>query len=389
MKQKIPRNVFLLGLVSFFNDIASEMIYPIIPIFLTSVLHAPVSVVGMIEGIAEFTASIGKFIFGVISDYFGRRKPFVLLGYTVSAVSKILIGLATSWPLVLFARFFDRTGKGLRTAARDSLLLANTNPQNKGFIFGFHRAFDSLGAVIGPVIALILLYFLKDNIRLVFLLAFIPAILAVLLLFVFVKEKKRDPQEQRRFVPLSWGKIDTRLKIFLFASFIFAIGNSSDTFILLRAKGLGFTTTMVVLVYVFYNLSQTIFATPAGSLSDRIGAKNVFMAGLAVFSLVYFVIAIIKDPVWLWLIFPLYGIYIAATDGVSKAYISQFINEKESATFFGLHQTLLAIGAFLASFIGGILWTNISPNATFYYGSLMAASAFVIFLLFHPKKAEN
>ena len=165
MQKKIPRNVFILGLVSFFNDFASEMIYPIIPLFLTSVLHTSIPVIGLIEGIAEALASISKYVFGAISDYFQKRKVFVVWGYSLGAISKLLIGLAYTWPLVLFARIIDRLGKGLRTASRDSILLENTTPQDKGYIFGFHRAFDSLGAVVGPLVALLTIYFLKNNIN--------------------------------------------------------------------------------------------------------------------------------------------------------------------------------------------------------------------------------
>jgi len=382
MKPKIPRNVLLLGLVSFFNDIASEMIYPIVPIFLTSVLGAPVAVVGFIEGIAEATASLSKFIFGYISDYTQKRKLFVVLGYCFGAVSKPLMGLAGAWPIVLFARFIDRTGKGLRTAARDSLLLDNATPRNKGFIFGFHRSFDSLGAVAGPLLALVLLYLLKENIRLVFFLAFIPGVIAVILLILFVREKKRVTTQKPQWVKLSWKILSPRLQLFLIISFIFAAGNSADSFLILRGKQLGLTTTLTVLTYVLYNIVQTVFATPAGQLADRIGAKKVFTGGLIVFAFVYFAFGLISNPNWLWILFPIYGIYIAATDGVSKAYISEFIVEKESGTFFGLHQMLLAIGGFLASFIGGILWNVISPSATFWYGSIMAIFALLLFI-FH------
>jgi MFS family permease len=377
----VPRNVWLLGLVSFFNDVASEMIYPIVPLFLTSVLGTPVAIVGLIEGIAEATASISKFIFGYISDYFQKRKIFVIVGYSFGALSKALIGLATNWPLVLFARFIDRTGKGVRTAARDSLLLENATAENKGFIFGFHRAFDSLGAVIGPLVALLLLYLFKDNIRLVFLLAFIPGALAVLLLIIFVKEKKKAADQKPTWVRLSWRSLSPRLRLFLIISFVFALGNSSDSFLILRGKQLGLSTTLTVLTYVLYNTVQTLFATPLGQLADRIGAKKVFAAGLLVFALVYGAFGLITNPVWLWLLFPIYGLYIAATDGVSKAYISEFITKNESGTFFGLHQTLLAIGGFCASFFGGILWSVISPRATFWYGSSMAFVAFILFWL--------
>ncbi len=386
---KIPRNVFLLGLVSFFNDVASEMIYPIVPIFLTAVLGTPVAIVGLIEGFAEFTASISKFLFGYISDYFQKRKPFVALGYSFGAISKVLIGLATTWPLVLFARFIDRTGKGLRTAARDSLLLENTTPTNKGFIFGFHRAFDSLGAVFGPLIALVLLDIFKDNMRQVFYIASIPATIGVLLLLWLVKEKKKDEKiYPRKFVKLSWKAISPKLRLFLIVNFLFAIGNSSDAFLLLQAKNLDMTTTLVVLVYVLYNVSQTIFATPAGQLADKIGSRKVFTGGMLVFAVVYLLFGLVTNPVWLWILFPIYGIYIAATDGVSKAYIANFVTKEESGTFFGLQQTLIAIAGFLASVVGGLLWSKIGPHATFWYGSLMATVAF-LYLLSVEKRIQT
>lgn len=378
--KKIPKQVFILGLVSFFNDLASEMIYPIVPIFLTTVLHTAIPIVGLIEGIAEATASITKYFFGAVSDYFQKRKPFVIAGYSFAAISKILIGLALTWPLVLFARFIDRLGKGVRTAARDSLLLENTSTTNRGFIFGFHRSFDSLGAVFGPLLGLLLLYFLKENIRLTFFIAFIPSIVAVLLLILFVKEKVKKPgvEIKKQFVKLNWGALDRRLKIFLIVSFLFALGNSSDAFLLLQAKNLGLTITLTVLAYVLYNVSQTIFATPAGSLSDKIGAQRVFQLGLIVFSLVYFFFGVIRSPFWIWFLFPIYGVYIAATDGVSKAYVSEFIKKEESGSYFGAYYTLISIAGFFASFIGGILWIKINPGATFLYGSAMSLAAFLL-----------
>jgi MFS family permease len=384
-KKKIPRNVFILGLVSFFNDFASEMIYPIIPIFLTSVLHTSVPVIGIIEGIAEALASISKYIFGTISDYFQKRKIFVVGGYSLGAISKILIGFAYSWPLVLFARVIDRLGKGLRTAPRDSILLEDSNSENKGYIFGFHRAFDSLGAVFGPLAALLTLYLLKENIRLTFFIAFIPAAIAIALLIIFLKEKKKSVYKQKqKFVSLSWKKLNPQLKNFLAVSFIFSLGNSSDTFLLLQAKNLGLTTTLVVLMYVLYNVSQTVFATPAGSLADKLGPKKIYMGGLFVFSIVYFFFGMMKNPLWLWILFPIYGIYIAATDGVSKSYIAEFITPEESGTYFGAYYTLTAIGSFFASFIGGILWSVIHPSLTFYYGSMLSFLALLIFLFITP-----
>lgn len=384
--KKIPRTVFVLGLVSFFNDLASEMIYPIVPIFLTTVLHTSIPIVGFIEGLAEAVASITKYLFGTYSDYLKKRKIFVTLGYSFGAVSKILIGLAYGWPFVLFARFVDRIGKGLRTAPRDSLLLENATPENKGFIFGFHRAFDSLGAVFGPLVALILMYVLNENLRLTFFIAAIPGVIAILLLIFLVKEKKTINQKAKhKLVKIDWKLLQPKLKVFLLISFIFALGNSSDTFLLLNAKNLGLSTTLVVFVYVLYNVSQSVFATPAGYLSDKLGAKKIFAGGLVVFAVVYLLFGLVKNPVWLWFLFPIYGVYIAATDGVSKAYISEFISKEESGTFFGAYYSLNAIGTFLASLIGGILWSRINPSATFIYGGLMAFLAFIILFVSRKK----
>ena len=392
---KVPKNVIVLGLVSFFNDIASEMVYPIVPIFLSSVLKVSTPIIGIIEGIAEATASIGKFIFGYLSDKIGSRKPFVSSGYGLSSISKIFLGLAQTWPLVLFARFIDRLGKGIRTGARDSLLLQNTTKKNKGFIFGYHRAFDSAGAVLGPIIGLILIYFFKENLRFVFYFAAIPGLIGVLLLIFFVKEKTRSPvystaspqRGPRRLSQNGSPRFDNnfsliwknkKLSLFFIASIIFSLGNSSDAFLILRAKNLGMTTLLTVLTYIVYNLSQTLLAAPIGKLADKIGAKKVFEGGLLVFTLVYFFFGFIKDPIFIWLLFPIYGVYIAATDGVSKAYVAEFITERESGSYFGLYQSAISISAFFASWMAGILWYKISPAATFYFGSIMAVSAFLI-----------
>lgn len=401
--KKIPRNVLFLGIVSFFNDVASEMIYPIVPIFLTSVLHASVPVVGLIEGIAEATASVSKWLFGSLSDYFQKRKPFVVTGYGFSAVSKLLLGLANLWPLVLLARFIDRIGKGIRTAPRDSLLLQNATKENRGFIFGFHRALDSLGAVVGPLLALLFLNYYQENIRSVFFVAFVPAVIGVFLLFL-VKEKTYNNSSEshgslrlaaarsgqavgltmtntHERATLHWSTLPKQLKLFLVVSVLFALGNSSDAFLILRAKQLGLTLTLTILAYVLYNVFQTALATHAGKLADTIGPKIVYAIGLLVFAIVYACFAGIHNASFVWILFPIYGIYIAFTDGVSKAYISQFTTHGQSGSYFGMYLTVTAVGNFCASLVGGLLWSAVGPGATFLYGSILALLAFVIFIL--------
>lgn len=382
MFRKIPKNVVILGFVSLFNDIASEMIYPLIPLFLSVVLGAPASVIGLIEGIAEATASIMRFVSGYISDRAQKRKIFVTLGYSFSAISKPLIGLAISWHFVLFARFLDRFGKGVRTAARDSLLLQSTEAKNKGLIFGFHRAMDSAGAVLGPLIAALIIFLYKDNIaqvRNVFFIAFIPAVLGILLLIFIVKERKQIITKEKIKIKLKWRGLNPGFQLFFIITMIFSLGNSSDVFLILRAKNLGFTLLLTILVYALYNLSYSVFSTPGGAIADKIGARKVFAAGLGVFALVYFAFGILHNPFWLWLLFPIYGIYIAFTDGVSRAYIGEFVEQKESGTYFGLYQMGMALCGFFASLIGGILWSAFGAQWTFFYGAGMAVLALVVF----------
>jgi len=275
MKNKfgISKNVFVLGLVSFFNDVASEMIYPLVPIFLTSVLGAPVAIVGLIEGIAESTASVLKIVSGWLSDKWQKRKPFVVAGYSFSAISKILLSLAFSWPFVLIARFIDRFGKGTRTSARDALITESSENLVRGRAFGFHRALDTLGAVVGPIIALLAIHFLDNNFRLIFFLAFIPACIGILLLLFFVKERKKEANLSPA-LNLSWRNLDPSFKIFLLISFVFALGNSSDAFLILRAQNLGLSIILVVALYVLFNFTYAIFSMPAGIISDKVGPKK-------------------------------------------------------------------------------------------------------------------
>ena len=386
MKNKfgIPKNVFVLGLVSFFNDVASEMIYPLVPIFLTSVLGAPVAVFGLIEGIAESTASILKVVSGWLSDKFQKRKLFIVAGYSFSAISKIILSLAYSWPLVLFARFIDRFGKGTRTSARDALISESSENSARGRSFGFHRALDTFGAVVGPLIALLAIHFLDNQFRLIFFLAFIPACISVLLLIVFVKEKRKE-KNLSSILNFNWRNFDPSFKIFLLVSFIFALGNSSDAFLILRAQNLGLSVTLVVLAYILFNLTYAIFSMPAGIISDKIGPKKVLLAGFFLFSAVYLFFGLAPSSLFLWFLFPIYGIYMALTEGVGKAYISNLVPQEKTGMAFGVYQTTIGLCTFFASLVAGLLWTYIGVSVPFIFGSIMALISALLFIVLGKK----
>jgi len=382
MKNKlgISKNVFVLGLVSFFNDVASEMVYPVVPIFLTSVLKAPVSAVGLIEGIAESTASLLNTFSGWFSDKIKKRKIFITSGYSLSTFSKLIIGFSKTWPLVLIGRFIDRFGKGIRTSARDALIAENSDEINRGKAFGFHRALDTLGAVIGPLAAIFLIQLFGDNLRPIFYIAFIPGLIAVFLLIFLVKEKSAKI-EKKSLPKFTLKNLNPSFKIFLICSIIFALGNSSDTFLILRAKNLGLTTTLAILAYALFNLFYAIFSTPAGILSDKVGPKKLLIIGFFLFSIIYFLFGINQSKFFIWLLFILYGFYMALTDGVSKAYVSLIGDQEKMATSLGIYQTATGICTFFASLIAGILWTNLGASAPFIFGSLMALIAAILFII--------
>ncbi len=375
----IPKNVMALGWVSFFNDLASEMVYPIVPIFLTVFLGAPVAIVGVIEGVAESTASILKVFSGWLSDRFQKRKPFAVLGYSLSTFSKVILGLSYIWPFVLVARFIDRFGKGIRTSARDSLITESCSKNIRGKSFGFHRALDTLGAVFGPLAAILFLAIFNNNIRLIFYIAFIPGIIGIILLIIFVHEKKKKALSFSD-LKLKWRDVNPSFKIFLFVSIIFSIGNSSDAFLILRAQNLGLTIKVTIFAYVLFNIFYAIFSIPAGIVVDRIGAKTVLVVGFILFGLVYFFLGLINKSLFIWLLFPVYGIYMALTEGVGKAYISLLVPQKKSGTAFGIYQTSIGICSFFSSLIAGVMWNYINIRVPFYFGSVTALISALLFI---------
>ncbi len=383
-RKTLPRNVVLLGAVSLFTDISSEMLYPLIPIFLTTVLGAPVAALGLIEGLAEGTANLLKMISGWWSDRVGRRRPFVIGGYGLSAFSKPLLALATGWPFVLAMRLADRTGKGLRTSSRDALIADSTPPELRGRAFGLHRAMDSLGAVIGPLIALFFMSRLGESAhayRTVFLWAFIPAALGVFLLFAIREQPFRA---RYRRPALGWSVFNREFKLFVIVNVVFAIGNSSDVFLILRAKelfsGTGHAVATVVLAYVLYNLTYALGSYPAGHVADRIGPRRVFAAGLLLFAIVYVGFALNRSPHMVWVLFAVYGFYTALTDGVGKAYASTLIREEFRATGMGVFQMASGMAGILASSAAGLLWQRFGAPAAFLYGATTAVAAVVLLI---------
>ncbi|MEI6519631.1 MAG: MFS transporter [bacterium] len=365
----LTSNVIRLGLVSFFADVSSEMLYPLIPIFLTAVLGAPVAIVGIIEGAAEATASLLRTVSGRLSDISGRRRPFVIAGYTLSAIAKPLLALATGWPLVLVARVTDRFGKGIRTSPRDALLADSISEQYRGRAFGWHRAMDTAGAVIGPLLAIWLIALTHEKLRLVFLLAFIPAIIGAGLV-LFVREKRQ--QAPAIAPPLKIQTLPPAFRGYLFAWGVFAIANSSDVFLILRAKSLGFSTMLVIVLYALYNLIYAIASPYLGHLSDIIGRRRVLVGGLLVFALVYVGFAIVPHSGWLWLLFGIYGLYTAATDGVGKAFAVDLVPSNIRASAIGVLGTTTGIATLIASSVAGLLWYSVGPWAAFGYGALGA-----------------
>ena len=356
--------------MSFFADVSSEMLYPITPIFLASVLHAPVEAIGVIEGAAEAAASLMRSVFGRISDRTGRRRPFVFAGYTIAALAKPVIALAQTWPLVLVARVADRFGKGMRTPARDAMLADLTPAETRGRAFGWHRAMDSAGAVIGPLVALALIAWTHGNLRLVIMLTAIPGLMGAALVLTV--------REVRGAVTAGGpAAADSRPRVTLPKPFLaylaawapFALANSSDVFLILRANNLGYSTTLTVLLYTVYNLVYSLTSPLFGGLADKLGPRRVLVGGLGVFALVYAGFALVRHPWELWPLFAIYGLYIAATDGVGKAYAVGLVPADARATSVGLLGSVTGVATLVASSVAGVLWATVGPWAAFAFGA--------------------
>ncbi len=376
------RNIFFSGVVSFFMDFSSEMVYPLVPLFLSSVLGVQKSVIGLIEGIAESTASLLKVFSGWLSDRLGHRKWLMAAGYGISTLSRPLIATAPNWGQVLASRFIDRFGKGIRNAPRDALIAESCEAPNLGRSFGFQRGMDTMGAVVGPAVAFGLLAYYHGQYRLVFWLSMIPGILAVLTIIFFIRETRACPIDQLEKPKLGWSSFDRFYKFFILVVILFSIGNSSDVFLILRAENVGISVTIIPLVYLVFNAVYSLGALPAGILSDRVGPKLIIFLAFLIFGFIYLGFARASQPVHIWLLFISYGIFMAMTEGVQKAFLATLVPSEFKATGFGLYNTLVGLAVLPASLIGGILWDRLGPQATFLYGSVTAWLAALLFLFF-------
>ena len=386
----ITRTVWVLSLISLFTDTASEMLYPIMPIYLKTIGFSIV-LIGILEGLAEAIAGLSKGYFGKLSDTSGKRVPFVQFGYALSAISKPMMALFI-YPLwIFFARTIDRFGKGIRTGARDAMLSDEATPQTKGKVFGFHRSMDTLGAVLGPSLALLYLYFNPNEYKTLFFIAFLPGILAVFASFLLKKkEKNKTTNNHKTTVSFFsflhyWKENPSAYKKLVAGLLVFTLFNSSDVFLLLKAKEAGLNDSSVIGVYIFYNLIYALFGFPIGILADKIGLKKIFVIGLVLFSVVYFGMALNTSIYVFFFLFFLYGIYAAATEGISKAWISNIAEKKDTATAIGNFTAFQSICTMLASSMTGLIWYQFGATIAFTLTAIITLFVAIYFMTNIPK----
>jgi len=385
--KNISRAVWILSIVSLLTDTASEMLYPVMPIYLKSIGFSIV-LIGILEGFAEATAGLSKGYFGKLSDLSGRRVPFVQIGYALSAVSKPIMAFFVFPLWIFFVRTLDRLGKGIRTGARDAILSGEATPETKGKVFGFHRSLDTLGAVIGPSLALLYLYYNPEDYKTLFFIAFVPGLLAVFASF-YLKDKNKSKITNKvktsffSFLKY-WKESLPEYRKLVIGLLVFTVFNSSDVFLLLKAKQAGLDDTAIIGVYIFYNLIYALFAFPIGILADHIGLKSVFIMGLGLFSMVYFGISFNTNFYIFFGLFFLYGVYAAATEGIAKAWISNISDKKDTATAIGTYTGLQSICTMLASSMAGLIWYQFGAGVTFIVTAMGSIFVVIYFLTLSP-----
>ncbi len=380
-KSKIKRSVWILGFISLFTDFASEMLYPITPIFLTTVLGSSMTVVGLIEGFAEVTSGLLKGIFGTLSDKIGKRSLFVKIGYTLSGIVKPVPGIFPNLFVVIFSRISDRIGKGIRTAPRDALL-SSYSENNSGAIFGFHRAMDTIGAVLGPLAAILILGICPGNYTMIFLLAAVPS-LAAIIFALNTKDnfKIKTVTKEKNFLLNFWKQSTKEYKILLILITIFSLVNSSDVFLILRSKNITNSDIASILGYIFYNLIYALSSYPIGIISDKVGKKKIFVLGLFIFSLVYFLFAVNNNPVIIWICFALYGLYASFTEGIAKAWISDITDNRFIGSAIGLYTTCTSLAVLIGSILAGVLWDQFGSSVPFIVSSVISLVVAVILFI--------
>jgi MFS family permease len=389
----ITRPIWILSLVSLFTDVASEMLYPVMPVYLKSIGFSIV-LIGILEGFAEAMAGISKGYFGQMSDRSGMRVPFIRFGYGLSAFAKPLLALLTYPWWIFIVRTIERLGKGVRTSARDAFLSDQTIPEYKGRVFGFHRAMDTIGAAIGPVIALVFLMFFPGKYKLLFLLSFLPGIIALSLTFI-LREKKiaiQKPKSTFHFFSFVgyWKKSNTSYKLLIIGLLFFALFNSSDTLILLSIKEVkGYTDSQMIGFYIFYNLIYALFSYPIGRIADKIGLYKMLLFGIFLFSLIYIGFGFAQSIILLGILFLGYGVYASATEGISKALITNLCKSSDTATAIGFYNSFLSLCTLIASSIAGIIWFTFSAKTMFVISGIGAFVAFVYLLFLLVNKVNS
>ena len=376
----LPGNIIALGAVSFLTDASSEMIYPILPLFLTVTLGAGPALIGIIEGIAESTASLLKFFSGYFSDRVRKRRPIILSGYSLSTLARPLIALAGAWWQVLVIRFSDRVGKGIRSSPRDALIADSVDAANYGKAYGFHRSMDHAGAVAGPILATLILAFVTSDYRSLFLLAAIPGILSLLVILFFVKETRIDRKGSSQPLTFSLKNFDSGFKMLLASVIVFTLGNSSDAFLLLRAKEAGVPAHLIPAIWAVLHIVKTLSSTPGGVMSDRVGRKRIIIAGWLVYGLVYLGFAYASSHLHIWILFIIYGIYFGMTEGVEKAFVADLVPQHLRGTAFGLYNFAIGISALPASLLFGVIWQKAGMEYAFMTGAGIAMVASVMLL---------
>ncbi len=379
MDNKKPRkNIVLLGMVSLFTDLSSQMIYPLIPEFLISI-GVKKAIIGIIEGIAESTASLFRPVFGRLSDKLKKRKLFIYLGYGLSTISKPFLFFANSWPTVLVIKFFERVGKASRTPARDALISTSVSTSKKGKAFGFHRAMDRIGAIGGPMIAMLILFFFNNNVRLVFLLSVVPAIIAIFFI-KFVRETaagKGDTADTKQRSTLR----NTPFILFLVSNIVFNLGNSSNVFLILKAREAGLAIFLIPVIWIVYNIFCSLSSPLFGTLSDKVGRKPVIITSFIYYSIIYFLFAL-SDSLWsVWVLFGAYGIYYGLSEGIFRAYIADLVSSDQRATAYGLFNTGIGLALLPASIIMGTIWDIYGSRWAFITSALFSLLGFLIFLV--------